>query len=83
MVEFTLLKWYNSQFLFFRNVKSYLRGNSYIHDKLENNLEAIYKIYRKLQAVCVILRQFRTCEKPLWAGVGSDTLHGEGKPPEC
>lgn len=59
-VEFTLLKWYNSQYLLFRNVKSCLRGNSYIHDKLENNLKAIYKIYTDLQAVGAILRQFRT-----------------------
>lgn len=60
MVEFTLFKWYNSQFLLFRNVKSCLRGNSYIHDKLENNLEAIYIIYWELKDVGVILRQFGT-----------------------
>lgn len=45
MVEFTHLKWYNSQFFLFWNVKSCLRGNSYIHDKLENNLEATYVMY--------------------------------------
>lgn len=56
MVEFIVLKWYNLQFFFFRNVKFCLSGNLYIYDKLENNLEVIYKMYREFQFVYVISR---------------------------
>lgn len=82
MAEFTLLKWYNSQFLLFRNVKFCLRGNSYIHDKLENNLEAIYEIHRASACMCHS-EQFRTWQKSLWASVSSGTFHGKGRSCKC
>lgn len=91
MAEFTHLKWYNSQFRLFRKVKSCLRGNSYILSKLENNLEAVYNIWRLSQTVCVILSQFKNRRKKnhprlvlvkahvcVWANVGLSVTDVKG-----